>query len=186
MSEEFTNSMFIGSRFEFNNLYLYPLFSEGVQYIHSSQMALFKNIPSLTSHGQILASHVPYEWVQLQLFGTYFNTTGDIPEQLPLGRSRGHKTLFDRRMVTTSLLAGEISTEFRLFQFSFGYITMPMFFEAGLFTQYEGDPIFYYGLGGGLRFYIDKVAIPAMGLELHYCINDDNPVNVAFSIGMSF
>lgn len=186
LPEAFSNSMTIGGSLEFNSLYLYPLFSKGVQFSFNNDMAFYNERPSLTTQGQIMASAVPFEWIQLQLFATFYNTNGALPEQMSLGSGRGHKTLFDNRIVSANLLAGEASVEFRLFTLPIGYITMPLFLEAGVFSEWNGEAAFFYGIGGGIRFYMKKVAIPAIGLEVHCCLNDNNPVNIAFSVGMSF
>ena len=66
-----------------------------------------------------------------------------------------------------------------------GYLTAPVYYEGGYLRDYRGDDQLYHGVGGGVRFYLDKVALPALGLDYRYNLTTESG-GVSFFIGMSY
>jgi len=184
MEDEEYWSVPIRLQYSWSNMYLFPLFQQGISLSGETQVSLGKYI---YPEQEITAtfSLVPVEWIQLQSYGRYKITGGEISSYVQLGKERSSKSLPDDQIAASSIISGEASAEFRIIPFSFGSLTLPMFYEIGLFKGYDDESIFYHGAGGGLRLYIDKVAVPAMGLEYHQNFNGAGG-NLTFSIGMSF
>lgn len=82
--------------------------------------------------------------------------------------------------------SGQLSYELKIVEFSWGYLTLPLFFDIGV-VQIQGSETYdsYYGPGAGMNLYMKKVAVPAMGIFYVYDIPNER-YNFTFSIGASF
>lgn len=75
-----------------------------------------------------------------------------------------------------------ISFEPVVFKPSWGIFTAPIYYEAGILTNLKSEQSSWHGPGMGFRFYVDKVAIPALGADFTWDLKRGN-FKVAFSIG---
>lgn len=173
-----------GLRIKWEDETLYPLFKTGVSLEADSQYTLGSH-PYFKEEVKGSYALRPIEWLQLSLEGLLYYSNGDIDTFLLLGKKAGHKTLPDEEVASSFVTAGQLASEFRLLSLGFGSITLPVFYEAGSFLSIEDQYRMYHGAGAGLRFYIDKVAVPAMGLEYHYSFNGAAG-ELTFSIGTAF
>ncbi len=184
-SWEEENLLLTGLRLQWDNRYIYPLFSQGIKVdLHGGAEIAVDDI-IWSSHGKAFVNWVPYPWVQGQIFSNYFVTSGNVPDYLLLGKAQSHRTLPDESVAASTFVGGDASLEFRMIKFSFGSLTIPVYVEGGNFSGLEGDDLWYWGLGGGFRFYVDKVAVPAMGLDYQFNLNSGEG-NFTFSIGQPF
>lgn len=65
-----------------------------------------------------------------------------------------------------------------------GIITLPIYYESGLYQSLENEYNYWHGPGIGFRFYVDKVAIPALGADFTWDFYNQL-FNVSVSIGGS-
>lgn len=105
---------------------------------------------------------------------------------LLFGAQKGSLVIPKNLVRTNYYGTAHLSYELNVFEFSWGYVTMPLFFEAGfLQQQYESINKSYFGPGAGMNLYMKKVAIPTMGLFYVYDIPNER-YNFTFSIGATF
>lgn len=174
----------VSLRIKWKNETLYPLFKQGLSLDLDSQYILGEH-PYLKEEVTLSAMIRPREWVQLGVNGFFYYSSGELNTYLLMGKKDTHFTLPDEEVASALLTSGNLEAEFRIVSLNFGSITLPLFYEAGRFESIEKDYEFYHGAGAGLRFYIDKVAVPAMGLEYHRSFSGAGG-NVTFSIGASY
>jgi len=174
----------VGLRIEWADETLYPLFKQGISLQSDSQYSLGAR-PYFKEEVKLWAALRPQEWLEVSLEGLLYYSTGEVNTFLLMGEKTGHYTLPDEEVASSFVTAGQLASEFRLISLGFGSITMPVFYEAGRFLSIEDQFQFYHGAGAGLRFYIDKVAVPAMGLEYHHSFSGAES-EVTFSIGAAF
>ena len=102
-----------------------------------------------------------------------------------IGGSEGSRALPTGNIAVSNYASGIISVEPVVLKFSWGIFTTPVYYEAGLFTPHmEDERILWHGPGIGFRFYVDKVAIPALGADFTWDLKN-NSFRVAVSIGGS-
>ena len=102
-----------------------------------------------------------------------------------IGGSEGSRALPTGKVAVSNYASGIISVEPVVLKFSWGIFTTPVYYEAGLFTPHmEDDRIFWHGPGFGFRFYVDKVAIPALGADFTWDL-ENKSFRVAVSLGGS-
>ena len=68
-----------------------------------------------------------------------------------------------------------------LYRPGWGSLTLPLFYEGGWAdSAFDADTVLYHGPGFGLRLYLDKVAIPALGADFVWDLENRRfKVNVA-------
>jgi hypothetical protein len=107
----------------------------------------------------------------------------EIP--ISIGGSEGNRALPTGNVAVSNYVNGIISVEPVVLKLSWGIFTTPAYYEAGIFTPYlEDEPVFWHGPGIGFRFYVDKVAIPALGADFTWDLQNKS-FRVAVSIGGS-
>ncbi|MDC7222644.1 MAG: hypothetical protein PQJ60_02820 [Spirochaetales bacterium] len=112
-------------------------------------------------------------------------TDDDFHYLFRLGGSTGSLTLPSDNIATDLYGNGELKGEFLLVKIGSAYITIPLFGEAGYLVDYQEEEQTYWGVGGGFRLYVDKVALPAMGLDYRYNFTTEVG-GVSFFIGVSY
>jgi hypothetical protein len=116
-----------------------------------------------------------------------FAATGAYsPEFLPAspletGGAEGSRAYSSGSLAARSYLNGVVSLELPLYRPGWGSVTLPVFYEGGrVNSAFGGDPVDYHGPGFGLRLYLDKVAIPALGADFVWDLeNRQFKVNIA-------
>lgn len=102
------------------------------------------------------------------------------------GKTKGSLIIPKREIYINSAVYGQFIYEHNIIDFDWGYITIPIFYEAGVIESHGDENVYgYHGPGGGLNLYMKKAAVPAMGLFYIYDIENDR-YNFSFSIGASF
>lgn len=116
-----------------------------------------------------------------------FAATGAYsPELLPLtpletGGMEGSRAYSSADLAARSFLNGAASLEVPLYRPGWGSVTLPVFYEGGwVNSAFGGETVAYHGPGFGLRLYLDKVAIPALGADFVWDLENRRfKVNVA-------
>ena len=116
-----------------------------------------------------------------------FATTGAYsPELLPAnpletGGMEGSRAYSSGDLAARGYLNGAATLELPLYRPGWGSVTFPVFYEGGrVNSAFGGDTVVYHGPGFGLRLYLDKVAIPALGADFVWDLENRRfKVNVA-------
>lgn len=154
--------------------------------------------PALVSHAMARYALVWDDRHHLELYGY-----GEVEAQPFVflnerGGGRGERTLPRNEVLTGAIFSGDISYQYLFWSSKALALTATGFFEAGAYHRdlfqtpsrmssglTDTDRYrLYFGPGAGLRLYVRKVAIPAMGLDVGYSIPEET-VHVSFSIGVS-
>lgn len=106
-------------------------------------------------------------------------------ENQTLGGAGGSMTLPTGSVATECYFNGELLAEVRALSGDWGSVTTPLYYEAGWLVDYRGEEQPYHGVGGGFRFYLAKVAAPALGLDYRHNFTTDTG-GLSFFIGMAF
>jgi outer membrane protein assembly factor BamA len=116
-----------------------------------------------------------------------FAATGAYsPDLLPrtpveTGGIEGSRAYSSGDLAARSFLNGAASLELPLYRPRWGSVTLPVFYEGGWVNPaFGGGTVVYHGPGFGLRLYLDKVAIPALGADFVWDLENRRfKVNVA-------
>lgn len=116
-----------------------------------------------------------------------FAATGAYsPELLPFtpletGGMEGSRAYSSGDLAARSYLNGAATLEVPLYRPGWGSVTLPVFYEGGrVNSAFAAAPVTYHGPGFGLRLYLDKVAIPALGADFVWDLQNNRfKVNVA-------
>lgn len=109
---------------------------------------------------------------------------GDQPVifQDRIGSREGFQTLPGDIIASDWYLGSKTSYEIPVTKFSWGFATVLAFWEQGTFKNAADENMAYYGPGAGLRLYLKRVAIPAIGFN--YARNMKTGLNqLSFSVG---
>lgn len=102
------------------------------------------------------------------------------------GKTKGSLIIPKNEIHINSAIYGQFIYEHNIVDFDWGYLTIPVFYEAGVIESHGDKKIYgYHGPGGGLNLYMKKAAVPAMGIFYIYDIENER-FNFSFSIGASF
>ncbi|MFC1669265.1 POTRA domain-containing protein [Spirochaetota bacterium] len=101
---------------------------------------------------------------------------GELPTamEVRMGGRFGFKTLPPQQTSADNFYSLSLSHELVVFSFSWFNLTTVAFFEYGGLQMNKNSLCQFYGPGGGLRVYLKKVAIPAMGFDIAYNIETGN------------
>lgn len=99
-----------------------------------------------------------------------------------IGGTKGSRVLPSGSVAVEQYSDGLISFEPVIFNPSWGIFTLPIYYEAGAYNNLSSETTFWHGPGIGFRFYVDKVAIPALGADFTWDL-ENNLFKVAVSIG---
>ncbi len=177
------NSLNIG----WNNLYHVSFFNKGVSlslggnlYTDIYTMKAEPVIQLNLSYNLILADR---HLLRSKIMSGWQNRKDTSP--LFLGGTEGSRALPSGDVAVRNFLSGVLMLEPVIFSPGWGIFTLPVYYEAGIFNPLEENkPVFWNGPGIGFRFYIDKVAIPALGADFTWNIAEGT-FKVAVSIGGS-
>ncbi len=171
---------------EYDGTVLYPLFYKG---IGASMNGAVNWEPGKLPTGKLStglrAGFLIGNIFHVELRGTGGITNNPFHSLFLLGGEEGSHSLPAQSIASDLFLTGELKSELRLFKLTLGYITAPVFYESGLFRDYVESLKPYHGMGGGFRFYLDKVALPAIGLEYRHNFTAHTG-GLNFYLGMSF
>ncbi|QEN03915.1 hypothetical protein EW093_04110 [Thiospirochaeta perfilievii] len=99
-----------------------------------------------------------------------------------IGGVEGSRVLPSGQVAIEKYADSLVSFEPVIYSPSWGSFTLPVYYEAGIFTSLEGVNEFWHGPGVGFRFYVDKVAIPALGADFTWDL-ERGLFKVAVSVG---
>lgn len=106
--------------------------------------------------------------------------------ELLFGASKGALIIPKSEVLANYYLTNHLAYEIKTFEFKWGFITLPLFYEAGFVeTSYNNSLNYYHGPGFAINLYMKKVAVPAMGTYYIYDFINDR-YNFSFNIGTSF
>lgn len=92
--------------------------------------------------------------------------------------------IIERETSADNYLSGILHFEPVLLNPQWGHITVPIYYEGGLYNRLD-ETTYWHGPGLGFRVYISKVTIPAMGADITWnLLNGDYTFTVA--VGSSF
>ena len=104
---------------------------------------------------------------------------------LYIGGTEGSRALPSGDVAVQQYASGVASFEPVIFNPSWGIFTVPLYYEGGVLEPLQdSDSLFWHGPGVGFRFYVDKVAIPALGADFTWDI-ERGTFKVAVSVGGS-
>lgn len=148
--------------------------------INLDQSLYYKGLTFKGSYSNMLFSHLIFFD-----FKSGYNFDKD-DYYLLFGAKKGSLVIPKNLVRSNRYTTGHLAIELKLIEFIWGYLTFPIFYEAGLVNIVSvKDDSTYHGPGLGVNLYMKKVAIPAMGLFYVYDIPNDR-YNFTFSIGASF
>jgi hypothetical protein len=100
---------------------------------------------------------------------------------LETGGMEGSRAYSSGDLAARSYLNGAATLELPLYRPGWGSLTLPVFYEGGRVNPaFDGETVVYHGPGFGLRLYLDKVAIPALGADFVWDLENRRfKVNVA-------
>jgi len=85
---------------------------------------------------------------------------------LETGGMEGSRAYSMGDLAARGYLGGAVTLEVPLYRPGWGSVTVPVFYEGGrVESAFGGETVVYHGPGFGLRLYLDKVAIPALGAD---------------------
>jgi len=104
---------------------------------------------------------------------------------LYIGGTEGSRALPSGDVAVRYYSSGVVSFEPVIFKPKWGIFTLPVYYEAGLYRPlHTTKENVWHGPGIGFRFYVDKVAIPALGADFTWDLQNGG-FKVAVSIGGS-
>jgi outer membrane protein assembly factor BamA len=108
-----------------------------------------------------------------------------LPETMQerIGGKPGYMTLPANTLIARDYWSVSTQIEYQLINLSWATITGLVFAEYGAFTQHRGDWLQFYGPGAGMRVYLKKVALPAMGLDVSWNLRN-HEVFAGFTVGL--
>jgi outer membrane protein assembly factor BamA len=116
----------------------------------------------------------------------FAGTEAYSPDLLPVspletGGMEGSRAYSSGDLAARSYLNGAATLEIPLYRPGWGSLTLPVFYEGGLVNSaFDQETVRYHGPGFGLRIYLDKVAIPALGADFVWDLENRRfKVNVA-------
>ncbi len=141
--------------------------------------------PAYTLSGELQGAWTGGEIFSLSGMAKGGAANGSVNQNFRLGGQSGSLTLPTGKIASDLYGNGELKGEIRFLKTSSLALTAPVFYEAGVLRDYYDDIRYYQGLGAGIRLYVDKVAIPAMGLDYRYNLTASRG-GVNFFLGMSY
>lgn len=187
MSKNDVNYIYNNYILLYNNSNVGEYFSEGL----SCNLGYYSEINiSKSYYNKKIDFKLEYDKVLLNnLFTLNFNSSYSIDQnrsQLLFGAKKGSLIIPKNEVKANYFLTSHLAYEIKTIEFKWGFITLPLFYEAGIVeTNYDKKINYYHGPGFAVNLYMKKVAVPAMGM---YYIYDfiNNRYNFSFNIGTSF
>jgi outer membrane protein assembly factor BamA len=176
----------LSPRIQYDNRYIHSLFSSGFMGSFTPEMAWGPLSDfSFSQEGSLSYSVVPVDSLLVKFTIKEGLSKNSFDSLMILGGSEGSLTLPGQSIGTSQYINGETLLEFRLINFGFASLTVPLFYEGGYLLDYHSQYQFYHGAGAGFRFYLAKVAAPALGMDYRYSFTNEKGGFSAF-IGMQF
>ena len=98
-----------------------------------------------------------------------------------IGGKEGFRTLPQHTVVARQSAAVSLSWEYALLRFTRVTVTLQAFAEAGVYREDRSRP--FYGPGAGIRLYLKRLALPAMGFDAGWNVEAGEFV-ASFAVGM--
>lgn len=167
----------------YDNVVIKPYFQEGLQATFENSIrnklttGKFENI-ILTSvdYSKVLGNHLINGIVG---YGKSF-TPGANP--ILFGGDKGARVIKSKSVKVDSFFNAQTKLELKIVDLNWGYITIPIYYEAGVAEASFASLYYYHGPGSGLSFYLKKVAFPAFGFNYTYDIHQGN-YNFSIALG---
>ncbi|MGL1891894.1 MAG: hypothetical protein OCD02_09725 [Spirochaetaceae bacterium] len=105
-----------------------------------------------------------------------------IDYPLEVGGTIGSR-VFKSQIESSFYVNNIIKYEIKIVDFNWGYITLPIYYESGI-IEYNDSLEFYHGPGISILSYLNKVALPAIGINFVYDF-ENSRYNWGASIGLS-
>lgn len=109
--------------------------------------------------------------------------TSNTESPLSFGGSESQRVI-ERETHADHYLSGLFHFEPVLFNPQWGHITLPVYYEGGLYSRLD-EEFYWHGPGLGFRVYISKVTIPAMGADITWNLLDGD-YTFTVAVGSSF
>lgn len=109
--------------------------------------------------------------------------TSDSESPLTFGGGESQRVI-EKETEADSYLSGVLHVEPVLFNPEWGHITLPVYYEGGIYNRFD-ESIYWHGPGLGFRVYISKVTIPAVGADITWDLQDGD-YTFTVALGSSF
>lgn len=169
----------------YNSLYYDTYFTEGLKSSLYYELQSFTKGFDLTQsiQGSLSYQFLVNERCQIQLSADSGYSAGDDLQShfLKYGYSW---SILPGDVLADRFVQGDIKVVFAALDFSWGYLAVPLTYQAGLMDGISGDNEFFHGPSAGMAIYLKKVAIPAMSFRYSYNVETETGV-FNFNVGMS-
>lgn len=120
---------------------------------------------------------------RIELYGVAGAGSTPMIFQQRIGSGKGFRSLPADTVAADTYISSSLSWEMPLWRLNWGTITGLTFWEQGWYNAEYTAAEYFYGPGAGIRFYLTRIAIPAMGFNIAFNIPAES-LAAAFSIGM--
>ncbi len=168
----------------YDSLFYDIYFNRGIKTSFTYGVKTFTSGFDLTRAGEFQFSfqHLLFPRLQLQLNSDAAISRGDALQSLALQYGACGSILPDT-VKADRFFQSNMKLQYALLDFEWGYLALPLSYQAGVLDGISGNHVFFQGPSGGLALYLKKVAIPAMAVQ--YAANLETGKGLfTFSIGM--
>ncbi|OQY32245.1 MAG: hypothetical protein B6241_11620 [Spirochaetaceae bacterium 4572_59] len=172
-------------KFIYNSLYYDTYFTEGLKSSLCYELQSFTDGFDLTQsiQGSLSYQFLLNEHCQIQLSADSGYSEGEDLQSLFL--KYGYSwSILPGDVLADRFVQGDIKVVFAALDFSWGYLAVPLTYQAGFMDGISGDNEFFHGPAGGMAIYLKKVAFPAMSFRYAYNVETGNG-EFNFNVGMS-
>lgn len=170
----------------YSNIYHKETIQEGIKssFIYNPSWEINRNIYHW--------SQISFDWskivFQKHIFKAGVNTgIGNLPDydMNSIGGKSGSRNLPQGKILSNQYISGLFEFDATLFDFSWGTISIPIFFDGGVYKAENNLCKYFYGPGTGFSVYLKGVAVPALGMYAAYNL-ENLRFEGSFSLGLSF
>lgn len=182
---DFTDYYFVNSiTMGWDNLYFSSYFQKGWDVDLSSKILLSLDRSEVSPIAELTLSKNILLKENLLKFVSKLGTHGSHRNYpIFIGGNDGSKALTANSVPVKSYISGSILFEPVIIKPRWGMFTLPVYYEGGVYRHLtEHKYITWHGPGIGFKFYIDKVAIPALGADFTWDL-EHNTFKVVVSLG---
>jgi len=177
-----------GMRFMYQNIYYSGFFNYGLAF--SAEYSYGSNLKGYDDqyHKSLLWLSYSLKAFEKHLFKFYLSGFAcNAPDiyKLRTGGQSGSKTLPMNKIAADYFVSGTVLYEIPLYKFKYVNLTVPLFYEQGELKNEGQDIEHFYGPGAGLRLYLKRISIPAMGVDVAWNI-ETGDLLYSVAVGMSF
>jgi outer membrane protein assembly factor BamA len=179
---------FAGSTARYENLIHYEFLYYGPKielscYRHMHPSEAFRDYNSLKYKFEYSLRIWNYDRITVSSNGF----TGSRPPvfEETIGGKQGGRTLPADTVTADDYANYTVTYEYPFLRYSWGYITLLVLWEQGVYRNSNTDMSHYYGPGTGMMFYLKRIAFPAMGFNVANNLVTKS-VEFSINIGASF